>query len=203
MRSRSTFKAADGKATGVPAISSEPESPPRPGALHGVRSAEVVAGPQLCGLASGARGPPLSFNCSSSNGCWGCVGERRLQLARDRIQGRRAVQLDDQPRTRVPRPAGTVGPACRLCRIIRSYVHGEHSGSPTNSSPCSGAPGSGGGVDGSGETTSAALSAITAPPAFVARHLALDRPCLRLRRRACIHLPSHRRSLRHPAATDT
>ena len=39
-----------------------------PGALHGVKSAVVTAGPQTAGLSSGARGPPFRWILSSLNG---------------------------------------------------------------------------------------------------------------------------------------
>src|SRR5437870_3711308 len=61
--------------------------------------------------------------------------------------------------------------ACRNRRKTRpcaaslcSSVHGEHSGWPTYTCPCSAAPGSGGVLEGGGDTTIAALSAIVTPP---------------------------------------
>src|SRR5438552_392823 len=63
--------------------------------------------------------------------------------------------------------------ACRNRRKTRpcaaslcSSVHGEHSGWPTYTCPCSAAPGKGGGLEGGGETTTAALSAIVTPPSL-------------------------------------
>src|ERR1700686_5606138 len=41
------------------------------GLLHGVMSALVIASPQVWGLASGARGPPLSLSLRSLKGCCG------------------------------------------------------------------------------------------------------------------------------------
>jgi hypothetical protein len=41
------------------------------GALHGSSSLTVVNVPHVCGLASGARGPPLKLNRRSLKGSWG------------------------------------------------------------------------------------------------------------------------------------
>src|ERR1700730_14217418 len=43
--------------------------------LQGVRALIVVKDPQLCGLASGARAPPLSLSFSSLNGCCGAFAK--------------------------------------------------------------------------------------------------------------------------------
>ena len=59
-----------------------------PGALHGVKSAVVTAGPQTAGLSSGARGPPFKSIFSSLNGVCGIFQELRRQLPR------RGVRLD-------------------------------------------------------------------------------------------------------------
>ena len=68
-RTPSTSKNEDGVASGVPAI--ESPSGVAPGALHGVKSVVVTAGPQTAGLSSGARGPPLKWTFSSLNGACG------------------------------------------------------------------------------------------------------------------------------------
>src|ERR1700728_1696075 len=63
-----TSKDDDDISSGVPASNSP--SDVTPGALHGVRSAVVSAGPHTAGLAIGARGPPLRWILASLKGAW-------------------------------------------------------------------------------------------------------------------------------------
>src|ERR1039457_6845207 len=167
---QSTLNELDGYASGVPAIGSVPESPPNPGVLHGVRSALVVAAPHVCGLASGARGPPFNLSFSSSNGSCGFS----LNVA---VSCPVCVLAATLPGILMITPSvGSLASRNSLNSLpllASAASHGgwpspPQSGSPRSSLPWIGVPSSGGSTEGEGATMTAALSSTATPPPVVA-----------------------------------
>ena len=82
----STVKYMEDVASGVPATARP--SGVVPGALHGVKSAVVVAAPHAAGVSSGARGPPFEWIFSFAKRRLRRIHRRRRQLARRGIRMR-------------------------------------------------------------------------------------------------------------------
>ncbi len=96
----------------------------KPGALHGVRSAVVVAGPHAAGVSSGARGPPFRRMRQFAE------RERRvLQELRRQLPGR-GVRLDLPPR---PSGSRRCSRAARRHPVPDRACRGCHRGRP---GPC-------------------------------------------------------------------
>ena len=62
---------AQGEPLGPESIANESDGWASPFSLHGFRSVVVVKSPQVCGVASAARGPPRKSSVKSSNGSCG------------------------------------------------------------------------------------------------------------------------------------
>src|ERR1019366_2383020 len=132
---QSTLNDDDGVASGVPAIASVPERPPRPGVLHGVRSVVVVNVPQLCGFANGALAPPLNVSSSSLKGSWGCCVNVACKRPVTGFADTWPASLTITPRS----AERTCRNSLMMCPSSASVaLHGEHSGSPMNTWPSSG-----------------------------------------------------------------